>query len=640
MSDSSSRLRRRDFLRATGLGAAALGLAGSAGGGEAAVSGDRPNILWFTSEDNGPALGCYGDTYASTPNLDRFAAEGLRYKLAFATAPVCAPARSCLITGMYATTLGSQHLRSEITLPPNIKCFTEYLRKAGYYCSNNVKQDYNFAAPNAWDESSTFAHWRNRKPGQPFFSVFNTMTTHQSRLDDGGPRFFAQFRGSLPPEQRHDPDKAPIPPYYPDTPMVRDTIARYYDLMSVMDREFGAILKQLEKDGLADDTIVFYYGDHGFGLPRHKRALPDSGLQVPLLVRFPKKYQHLAQATPGTAVDRMVSFVDFAPTVLSLAGVPIPEHMQGTAFLGAESGKPREYIYGAASRVDEAFECSRAVRDERYEYIRNYLPNLPYFQKSAWPDEARIAKELRRLAAAGKLEGPQTWFSRQTKPLEELYDTKKDPYAVSNLVDSPDHRDVLERLRAEHKKWVAETLDLGFMPEAEMDIRADGKSRYEMARTPGKYPQDKIVAAASLVGAGPDALPKMREALGDSDSVVRFWGATAIGALGAKGRSAARDLVPLLKDPSPDTRIAAAAAICRVGRTKQGLPVLAEMLDDERPLAVLRAAREIELLGRRARPILPKIKATLDANVGGIYEMFICWALEGALENCGETVLR
>lgn len=632
MSATDSRFERRDFLKTAGLAAAAFAASGPANA--AGASKDRPNILWLTSEDNGAALGCYGDKHAITPNLDRLAAEGYRYTRAFASAPVCAPARSCLITGMYATTLGSQHLRSEIKLPDHIKCFSEYLRAAGYYCSNNVKQDYNFVAPNAWDESSTFAHWRNRKPGQPFFSVFNTMTTHQSRLDDPGPRHFARFRGNLKPEDRHNPADMTVPPFYPDTPRVRDTFVRYYDLMTLMDREFGAMLNALEKDGLADDTIVFYYGDHGFGLPRYKRALYDTGLHVPLIVRVPEKYRHLAPAAPGEAVDRMVSFVDFAPTVLSLAGVDIPDHMQGVPFLGPKTGKARQYIYGAASRVDEAYELSRAVRDKRYKYIRNYMNHLPWAQPSAWPDQARIARELRRAAAEGELEGPQKWFTAKAKPLEELYDTQTDPYEIRNLADSPRHEGVLKRMREEHRKWVAETLDIGFLPEAEMHIRAGETSPYEMARQPGKYPQERIVAAAELVGAGSEAIDKMLKGLGDNDSAVRYWAALALESLGTQAAPAAAALTKALKDPSPNVRFSAAGALCNLDKTDAALHVLVNGLDDERPLVVLYAARELQNLGKKAAPVVREIRKARNRHAGGIYEMFIRWALDGAMRNC------
>jgi len=633
----NTRLNRRDFLKGVGLGASALGIPGCMGAPKRSATmppKDKPNILWITCEDISPALGCYGDSYAVTPNLDQLAAEGVLYRNAFATASVCAPARSCLITGVYATSLGTQHLRSEVKLPKYVKCFSECLREAGYYCSNNYKEDYNFTAKTAWDDSSKMAHWHNRKSGQPFFSVFNSITTHQSQIDGSDPRFFAKFTSKLKLEERHDPAKAPLPPYYPDTPVVRETWARYYDLITLMDREVGHLLEQLEEDGVADNTIVFFFSDHGFGLPRFKRTLYDSGLRVPLIIRFPAKYQHLAPAAAGKEVDELVSFVDFAPTVLSLAGLTIPEHMQGRAFLGDKRGKLRQYVFGATSRVDEAYELSRSVRDKRYKYIRNYMPHLPYAQPSAWPDQARVARELRRLAVEDKLVGPQVWFKTPTKPVEEFYDTHTDLHEICNLAESPEHRRILERLRQVHRKWIADTLDLGFLPEAEMHIRSKGKPLYEMARQPGKYPQQRILAAAEMLHKGPESLPKLIELLKDSDSAVRYWAAVALGALGPEAAPATDALTSNLLGPKPIVPLEAAGALCKLGHEDVALPVLAHGLVDERPWVVLYAARTLQNIGKMAAPVVPEMERALAAAKGGLYEMFIRWALEGALRNC------
>ena len=324
----------------------------------------RPNVLWITAEDISPDLGCYGDAYAATPNIDRLAREGVRYTHAFATAPVCSPARSCLITGLYATSLGTQHLRSLFPIPDEFQGYPAYLRKAGYYCTNNEKTDYNTANERAiiaasWDESSGRAHWRKRPAGQPFFSVFNLMVSHQSRASVWSfEQFEAMISKVLTPAERHDPDRAPVPPYYPDTPTVRRTLARYYDCVTAMDKEVGRILDELAADGLAEDTVVFFYGDNGRGLPRGKRTLYDTGLHEPFIIRFPQKYQHLAPAAPGQTTDRLVSFVDFAATVLSLTGLQPPPYMQGVAFLGPHAGPPREVVYGARDRVDEAYDLS------------------------------------------------------------------------------------------------------------------------------------------------------------------------------------------------------------------------------------------------------------------------------------------
>jgi N-sulfoglucosamine sulfohydrolase len=637
---------RRDFLKAMGLcasGVAASGCATAVRRPASRVFDEKPNILWITCEDISPYLGCYGDSNAITPNLDKFAEESVLYTKAFATAPVCAPSRSCLITGVYATSLGTQHLRSNIKLPERIKCFPEYLRAAGYYCSNNYKKDYNFIDVNVWDESSNTAHWRRRKPDQPFFSVFNFTSTHQGQINGSDEEFFEKYSSKLKSEERHDDKQIPLPPYYPDTPFVRKIWARYYNLITFMDKQVGDLLSELEADGLADNTIVFFFSDHGMGIPRFKRTLYDSGLNVPLIIRFPKRYQQLSSLQAGRRTDRLVSFVDFAPTVLSLVGLPIPGYMQGRAFLGARAGRPREYVFGAASRVDEAYEISRCVRDKRYKYIRNYMPHLPYIQPSEYPDRAEIMQELRRAVAEEKLSSVQKLHWTPTKPIEELYDTLADPHEVNNLADSASLRRTLGRMRKVHLQWMVETRDTGLLSEAEMHIRAEGSTPYEMARQISKYPQRRIFAAADLVGRRPGNIPRLIRLLSDSDSAVRYWSAVALSDLGSDASPATEALTERLADSSPNVRFAAAGALCKLGLCEDGLTVLAEGLEDEREETVLYAAREIQFIGSKARPIVQQIKDAQARckNSDGTYKnnnhaTFIDWALKYALKNCGE----
>ncbi len=637
---------RRDFLKAMGLCASSFTVSGCATAVRRTahrVSKDKPNILWITCEDINPYLGCYGDSYAKTPNLDKFARESVLYTKAFATAPVCAPARSCLVTGVYATSTGTQHLRSDIKLPKQIKCFPEYLRSAGYYCSNNYKKDYNFTDINVWDESSQTAHWHRRKPGQPFFSVFNFTSTHQGPINGSDEEFFAKYTSKLKPEERHDGSRIPLPPYYPDTPFVRKIWARYYNLITFMDKQVGDLLSQLEADGLADNTIVFFFSDHGMGIPRFKRTLYDSGLHVPLIVRFGRRYRNFSPLKAGRRTDRLVSFVDFAPSVLGLAGLPIPGYMQGRAFLGAWAGQPREYIFGASSRVDEAYEMSRSVRDKRFKYIRNYMPHLPYIQPSEYPDRAEIMQELRRAVAEEKLSSVQKLHWAPTKPIEELYDTLADPHEVNNLADSSSLRKILGRLRRVHHQWMVETHDTGLLSEAEMHIRAEGSTPYEMARQISKYPQRSILAAADLVGRGPNNIPRLIRLLNDSDSAVRYWAIVALSVLGYGAPPVVEALTELLEDSSPNVRFAAAGALCKLGLCEDALLVLAEGLEDAREETVLYAAREIQSIGNKARPIVRQIKDAQGRykNPDGTYKnnnhaMFIDWALKYALENCRE----
>jgi len=610
-------------------------LAVTAVGGTAAAA-DRPNVLWITTEDLSPVLGCYGDEYAVTPNLDRLADQGVRYSHAFAMASVCTPARSCLITGIYSSSLGTQHLRGEQPLPEGVRCFPEYLREAGYYCTNNVKEDYNFQTPKtAWDESSNKAHWRGRKPGQPFFAVFNFMTTHQSRVRFRGEQL-EQVTARLKPEQRHDPARAPLPPYYPDTPVVRRDMAQLYDLVTAMDYQVRDLLDQLDEDGVADETIVFFYADHGSGIPRGKRFLHDSGTRVPMIVRFPEKYQHLAPGKPGTTCERLVSFVDFAPTVLSLVGLPIPETMQGTAFLGKQAGEPREFVYAIRDRVDEVMEMSRSVRDRRWLYIRNYYPHRPRLQHSTYSELTPTRQELRRLAAAGELTGAAADLMRPTKPPEELYDAENDPHQVHNLAAEPEHADRLISMRARLHTWMVATRDTSLLPEVDMCRRSKGGSPYTMAQGEGPFHVARVLNAAELVGRGPGQLDNLREALGDRDTAVKFWAATGLAALGSQAAPAVDDLKAALDDRAPDVRLAAAEVLANLGHEDEALPVLVEHLTDEDPRVRLTAAIHLAAVAERARSKRPQIEAIARGiEPRGTFPMYTRWALDYALQKMG-----
>ncbi|NQT17498.1 MAG: sulfatase-like hydrolase/transferase, partial [Planctomycetes bacterium] len=577
---------------------------------------ERPNVLWITCEDMSPNLGCYGDTYAQTPNLDRLAARGVRYTHVFSHAGVCAPSRSGLITGMYPTSLGSHHMRCSTTLPDFVKCFPEYLREAGYFCTNQSKTDYNFPVPpNAWDVSrGGKAHWRNRADGQPFFSVFNLTITHESRIR-------AEYD-----KLEHNPDEAVLPPYLPDTPLVRRDWARYHDLITHMDTQAGDLLEQLEEDGLADETIVFFFSDHGVGLPRAKQWIYDAGTHVPLIVYVPEKFRHLAPAEPGSTLDRLVSFVDIGPSVLSLLGLEIPEHVQGKPFLGPRAAEPREYLYGIRDRMDERYDMNRTVRDRRYKYHRNYFPARPFAPWLDYMEKLATMQEWRRLEAEGALSGVQAFFMRDTKPVEELYDVQTDPDEQINLADLPEHRATLQRMRAAHFDWVRRTLDLGLVPEQEMRDRAEGSSEFEMARGGADaLPFDRILATAILSGEGPDAAPELIERIDDADAAVRFWAVIGLTNVGVRDGASADALGKALADTSVEVRIAAAEALCGIDRQEAALPVLVETLSHESRWVGLQAANALDRIGEKARPTIDAIREMTEDS--SRETMFIRWVL-------------
>ena len=565
-----------------------------------------PNILWISSEDNGPHLGVYGDAYADTPHLDALGRKGMIYRHAWSTAPVCAPARTTIISGVYPPAAGAQHMRSMTRLPSSMLMFPQYLRQAGYYVSNNSKEDYNLAKPGmVWDESSREAHWRKRAPGQPFFSVFNFTVTHESQIR------------RRPHDPVHDAAGVRVPAYHPDTPESRRDWAQYYDKMSEMDAMAGEVLAELAADGLEGDTIVFYWGDHGPGMPRSKRWTYNSGLGVPMVLYIPDKFRELRPSgySAGGESERLVGFVDLAPTVLSLAGIEPPEHFQGHAFAGPFDAGPQPYLYGFRGRMDERYDMVRSIRDERYIYIRNFMPHRIYGQYIQYMFQTPTTAVWHQLYRSGKLRPPRTHFW-EAKPHEELYDLRADPDETKNLAADPAHRAVAKRMGLALREWSLAIRDLGFLAESEIHSRAGDEAPYTMGSDPARYPMHRILAMAeAATRGGADAGGALPEGLRDDDSAVRYW--AALGAL-IRGRSAVQrlrdDLARALRDPSPSVRIAAAEALGRYGSdsdASSSLDVLLELADAERHgiFLAMPALNAIDYMDERAGPALDALAA-------------------------------
>ncbi|MDG2359040.1 MAG: sulfatase-like hydrolase/transferase [Planctomycetaceae bacterium] len=577
--------------------------------GKANEASDRPNILWLSCEDISAHLHCYGYPNARTPNLDRLATQGTRYTNAFVTAGVCAPCRSAIITGMYQTSLGTHHMRCKAELPPHVKPFPTYVREAGYYCTNSSKQDYQFKTPKGvWDESSGKAHWKKRPDkNQPFFAVFNYTGCHESGIASKG-KYDSVTEGL----EKIDRSVAveSLPPYYPDTPIVREDWGRYYDVITAMDRWVGEHLQALEDAGEADNTIVVYWSDHGVGLPRAKRWLYDSGMHVPLIVRIPEKYRVDGQGTPGTVSDQLVSLIDLGPTTLNLAGSKMPERVHGQAFLGANTPAPRDYVYGARDRMDERYDIIRATRDKRYKYIRNYESFKTFYQYMNTPERGALMQEIRRVQSEGTANEGVAKFLTPSKPIEELYDTQIDPHEMNNLASDPQYKNILGRMRKTHLAWVLETRDLGLVPEAEINAR-QGKLGSAWAILGGDQAGtliNRLRDAASLSLEGANSLPKMRQTLKDDDAAVRYWAAVGIGNLGTAGSAAKNDLTLALADDSENVRVAAARALCRMNEPNEALPVLVAVLDSGTQWARVHAANVLDEIDEQARPVLDGIK--------------------------------
>ncbi len=430
----------------------------------------RPNIVWIVAEDLGPYIPAFGDSTVETPNLSRLAAEGVRYTRVFSPSGVCAPSRAALSTGMYQNAIGAHHMRNtgqqqylpegvqpyEAMPPAGVRMHSEYLRMAGYYATNNAKEDYQYKKTlTGWDESSRNAHWKNRPDkNQPFFAIFNLGITHESQI-------WARAEDSL----WVDADlEVPIPPYYPDTDVVRRDIRRMYSNIKIMDSQVGELVKELEDAGELDNTIIFWYPDHGGPLPRMKRLLYDSGMRVPMIIRFPDK------SRAGEIDDQLVSFIDFKPTIMSLAGIEPPAYLDGhgQAFLGPYKAKTeRNYVHGAADRFDERYDMIRAVRGKRFKYLRNYRPDEGYYLPVKYREQMGLMQELLKMRDAGTLNEVQMQWFRPAKPIEELFDTEADPHEINNLASNPAYIEKLAELRQEHDRWLMEVGDKGIVSETD-----------------------------------------------------------------------------------------------------------------------------------------------------------------------------
>jgi N-sulfoglucosamine sulfohydrolase len=419
------------------------------------AASERPNIVWVIGEDMGPELGCYGDSQAITQNADRLAKEGARFTRCFTHAPVCAPSRHGLITGQYPIKTGAHHMRSTLINPP--VTFTKLLRDSGYTVAWPGKTDFNFKEPKEFADSREKWWTKDAPLKEPFFAYANFTQSHESQVRNDGNKYAANTK-RLSAEQRHDPAKMTLPPFWPDAPEVREEVARYYDLCTSVDYDLGEVLAWLEKQGFSDNTVVIYFGDHGRGMPRFKRWCYDTGTHTPLIVRWPGKI------TPGSVREDLVEFVDLPATALSLASVAIPKSFDGQAFLGPNAAPPRKYAHAARDFMDETFDRIRSVRDTRYRYLRNFAPELPYAQVISYMEIGKTMQAWRKWEAGGKLNEVQRSFFAKSKPKEELYDTEADPWEVKNLAEDPKYAAQLGELRAECDAWIERTKDKGAIP--------------------------------------------------------------------------------------------------------------------------------------------------------------------------------
>lgn len=560
-------------------------------------SKELPNILWLTSEDNNiDWVGCYGNKYAETPNIDALAEQGFRYTHCYANAPVCAPSRSTWITGVNAISMGTHPMRSRNDIPHNmIKYYPDYLKEAGYYVSNGMKTDYNIGGrpdDDCWDATDkkvskgevSSVDWETLGNQQPFFKIINFKESHESRAQ-------GDVENTI-----HNPKDVNLHGYHPDVPDIRKTYAKYHDAVKRMDTGIGEALKKLEELGLADNTIVIYNSDHGGVLPRSKRYLFASGIHCPLIIRIPEKYKSLYPAKEvGTIVDRLVSFIDMPKTWLSITGAPVPDYMQGTIFLGENTEPEQKYHFAFRGRMDERNENARAVYDKEFVYIRNYMPYAPWVQhlQFLWKMRATVAWE--KYVNDGKATTEQAKYFYPKTYTEEFYSLKDDWDNTNNLIEKDKYAEKITAMREALRDWQLKIYDSALLPEAEMVKRAqdNGITIYEMVRNPKLYDLPTLLDAADLaLEQNEKNRGKLRKMLDSEDSGVRYWAMVGCFLLNDEVGG-----LKAINDDSHEVRVMAAWTLIKNGKRKPGFTCLDNMLKGN-SYATLKILNVLDWMGK------------------------------------------
>ena len=581
------------------------------------IAQQRPNILWLTYEDTSPHfIGCYGNKEAKTPVMDGLAEDGVRFTNAYSTGTVSSPSRFCLITGCRPGRYGTGNHRSNYEIPNFVHGFPEYLREIGYYTSNNSKTDYNHKkhremTKRSWNESSGKASWRGRKPGQPFFSVFNMNDSHQSRTMTNPWSYYERQVLAHLDKERLIAEDAPfeMPPFYCDTPEMRKHVSRVYNAISLTDQRFGEILTELEKDGLRDSTIIFCFSDHGEGIPRGKGSASGMGHKVPFILWVPEMYKHLTPWGSGVITDELVSFEDFSATVLALAGAEIPSYMEGTPFLPAIQEKDKKYVFGACDAVDHNVELSRSVTDGRYMYTRVFTPYQPFVRWIAYYDVSEIQHQMRSDFAAGKMKAIQKVIM-EPRAAEYLYDLEKDKWETNNLAFLPEYKNIVQEMRSVLKEHLIQTRDANFIPQYTLDGECSVKLPYYYRLDNNKYPIEDIVDAAMLSGTGEQAILKQIELLQSDNQFVSYWASVGLFAQRQNLQSYVSQLGKILPVLAyPPAQIWLASAILNIKENKEARSVLAKHLVGENrflTIYVLNALLEMDL--DKAKTFIPQLR--------------------------------
>jgi arylsulfatase A-like enzyme len=596
----------------------------------------RPNIVWILSEDNSPLIGAYGDPIARTPNIDSLANDGIMFTQAYANAPVCAPSRSTLMNGVYANELGSEHMRSLVPLPDSYQHLPWYLKQAGYFTTNRLKKDYNtplkddtWSKDNWWDWKDAFDGYDGESP---FFLMYNTWMSHEGKIHRSkNDNPLSYFEASLsafgidPAEGKaihdsfaFDPASISLPAYHPDTPDIREDWALYYQCISLMDYEVGLVLKELQKAGRMDDTIVFYFSDHGGVLPRSKRFIYESGLRVPMAVHVPEQYKHFAESLERNK-DSVLQFVDLGPTLLELADVDVPEHFSGVSLLTPPEERP-SYNYSFRGRMDERYDMVRSVFDGRFRYVRDYIPHRPEGGYIRFMWQAPSVRSWENEYKAGRTNPVQSRFWEPNEPVA-LYDCVNDPDNVVNLADDPAYAEHAARLSAELDRWMLEIRDTGLIPEPMIcKLRGEASPR-DWVRQSGQDFEKLLEAANRAIKADPDNLETLLELSRSKDPAIRFWASQGLAMIAQSTPQVADALHRLAVDPFPSVQVAAAEGLYLVGDADAARATLAALLEANRHVAeanqtlftheetvVVSALNIIDLAEENPTKIFPEIR--------------------------------
>lgn len=581
-----------------------------------AFAQQKPNILWVTIEDTSPQfIGCYGNLDARTPVIDKLAEEGVRFTNAFSTGTVCSPSRTAIITGVKTYKTGTGNHRSKYPVPAFMKGFPYYLQQAGYYTTNNLKTDYNVAnekdfIAEAWNESSGKAGWWDRKPGQPFFAVFNFNESHQSRTMTETYEWYVKnvFDELLPEEQIGDKDFE-MPPFYRDSPEMRKQFARVYNSIKLTDKRIGELLARLEKDNLKDSTIIFFYADHGEGMPRGKTNGINYGYRVPFVIWFPEMYKHLSPwGTAGIVSDELIDFTDLAPSIISLAGGKIPNHMEGRPILGKKRATPIDYLHLSSDRSDNGIDMVRTVTDGKYVYSRNYMPFIPEARYIRYMEIGEIKQQMRKDFAEEKL-NPLQKSLFEDRPSEFLFNIENDLWETRNLAAELEFKGVLDKMRDLLKEEILKSRDVMFLPEYEIGLLSNTTTANEFRLKQNQYPLEEIYKAASLAGfRGNDVTSKQIELLSNSNKIIRYW---AI--LGLRSQSlddlkiVSKEIAKAMNDDYPPVAVTASAILFELSGSKTAEENLKKLCADENLQVSLMAINYL-LYSKNKEPFVETIR--------------------------------